>query len=62
LDVVVCDTLDVTISDLFVPDLQWLATNAVEYRQEAALKCVLEHVWFVIAQDKSGALDVHTLS
>jgi len=43
LNVLVSDTLDVPIAHFFVPDLQWLAPNAVEDGQETRLKRVLEH-------------------
>lgn len=43
LDVIVGDSLDVTISHLFIPNLQRLTANAVQYRQETRLKCILKH-------------------
>jgi len=43
LDVLVGDAFDVAIADLLVPDLQWLAANAVQDGQEARLEGVLEH-------------------
>jgi len=43
LNVLVRDPLDVTIADLFVPDLQRLRPDGVEDGQESRLEGVLEH-------------------
>lgn len=44
--VVVCYSFDVTISHLFVPYLKRFASDAVENRQQAGLKSILEHFYF----------------
>jgi len=49
LNIVVSNTLDVTVSDFFVPDLKGLGADAVEDRQEATLKCILEHACLNVA-------------
>ena len=43
LDVLVGDTFDVAIADLLVPDLQRLAADTIQDRQETRLEAVLEH-------------------
>ena len=43
LNVWICDSLDMSISHFFVPNLQWFTPNAVQDRQEPRLKGVLEH-------------------
>ena len=43
LDICVCYTLDVAVTHTLVPNLQRLATDTVEYRQESGLKCVFKH-------------------
>jgi hypothetical protein len=43
LDIRIRDSLDVTIPDFLVPDLERFAPNAVQDREEAALKGILEH-------------------
>ena len=43
LDVLVCDSLDVSIPHFLVPDLQRFGSNTVQYTEESTLECVLEH-------------------
>lgn len=43
LDVIVCDALYVSVSDLLVPYLQGFAADTVEDGQKSALECIFEH-------------------
>lgn len=45
LNVPICEALDVPIPDLLVPNAERFRANAIEDRQEAALKRVPEHFW-----------------
>mmetsp|Transcript_35385 Transcript_35385/g.49358 ORF Transcript_35385/g.49358 Transcript_35385/m.49358 type:complete len:226 (-) Transcript_35385:42-719(-) len=43
LNILISDSLDVTISDLLIPNVQRLGTNREQNRQEAGLEGILEH-------------------
>jgi len=43
LDIGICESLDVTISDLLVPNLKWFRSNREEDREETRLEGILEH-------------------
>ena len=46
LNILVCDSLDVSISDFLIPDLQWFGPNAVQYAEKSTLKSIFKHFFF----------------
>ena len=51
LNILVCDSLDVSISDFFIPDLQRFGANAVQYTEKSTLKSILKHFFWKIQQN-----------
>ena len=53
LNILVCDSLDVSISDFLIPDLQRFGANAVQYAEKSTLKGILKHFFWKIKKTYS---------
>ena len=46
LNILICDSLYMSISHFFIPDLQRFGANAVQYAEKSTLKSIFKHFFF----------------
>lgn len=59
LNILICDSLYMSISHFFIPDLQRFGANAVQYAEKSTLKGILKHFFWKIKKTYSGGKELN---